>query len=272
MTPEHTTPEPNAAEAPDPFYVGYLPAPEAHRAGVKRCVILIGVWLAFCAFALVLTMRSPGTGVWDNANERSWTGLLLTSPYPMLITDEGTLLVVGMGKHGVHERLEPHSGHRVTLRGYELQREGRRMIELAQDAPAQLTNAATETPALHVMDLEPIDLTGEIIDGKCFLGAMKPGDGFAHRSCAVLCIRGGLPPMFNDDNDENNDRLPLLIIDDSTQLPEPVLAHVATRVHLKARRASIGTLPVLLVDSGTIERSDRLFTSPDAVLIEQGTD
>jgi hypothetical protein len=25
---------------------------------------------------------------------------------------------------------------------------------------------------------------------------MKPGDGKTHKACAVLCIRGGIPPIF----------------------------------------------------------------------------
>ena len=36
-------------------------------------------------------------------------------------------------------------------------------------------------------------LVGEIVDTKCYLGAMKPGRGKPHRSCASLCIRGGIP-------------------------------------------------------------------------------
>ncbi len=36
-------------------------------------------------------------------------------------------------------------------------------------------------------------LQGEIVDTKCYLGAMKPGRGKPHRGCASLCIRGGIP-------------------------------------------------------------------------------
>ena len=36
-------------------------------------------------------------------------------------------------------------------------------------------------------------LVGEIVDTKCYLGAMKPGRGKPHRDCASLCIRGGIP-------------------------------------------------------------------------------
>ena len=39
-------------------------------------------------------------------------------------------------------------------------------------------------------------LAGEIIDPKCYFGAMKPGEGKIHKACATLCLRGGIPPMF----------------------------------------------------------------------------
>jgi hypothetical protein len=39
-------------------------------------------------------------------------------------------------------------------------------------------------------------LTGEIIDPKCYLGAMNPGEGKPHRSCAIRCISGGIMPVL----------------------------------------------------------------------------
>ena len=39
-------------------------------------------------------------------------------------------------------------------------------------------------------------LQGEIIDPKCYFGVMKPGNGKIHRSCAVRCISGGIPPVL----------------------------------------------------------------------------
>jgi hypothetical protein len=38
-----------------------------------------------------------------------------------------------------------------------------------------------------------VTLTGEIVDSKCFLGVMVPGEGVTHRGCAALCLRGGIP-------------------------------------------------------------------------------
>jgi hypothetical protein len=39
-------------------------------------------------------------------------------------------------------------------------------------------------------------VAGEICDGKCYAGAMRPGTGLAHKACALLCVDGGAPPVF----------------------------------------------------------------------------
>ena len=39
-------------------------------------------------------------------------------------------------------------------------------------------------------------LEGEIVGAKCHLGVMNPGSGLVHRSCAALCLRGGVPPLL----------------------------------------------------------------------------
>lgn len=261
-TPDQNTP-PTTAQ--DPFYVGYLPAPEPHRRSVRLAIILVAVWFVFCAFILVLSARTPGTATWNTSNEMSWTGLLLEEPYPTLITDDDTLLVVSMGKSGAHDQLAGAFGKHITLRGYELQRQGRRMIELVSDSiePA----SGTHTPAtLNLLDEQPSEFVGEIIDGKCYLGAMKPGDGFAHRACAVLCLRGGLPPMFAESG-QSQGRLPLLIIDGKAQIPSEQYHLVATRVRLMARRATLGQLPVLVVDSRSIEQADGFLGMPKSIIV-----
>jgi hypothetical protein len=37
---------------------------------------------------------------------------------------------------------------------------------------------------------------GEIVDAKCYYGAMNPGNLKTHRACAIVCIKGGIPPVL----------------------------------------------------------------------------
>jgi len=45
-------------------------------------------------------------------------------------------------------------------------------------------------------DLGAVTLAGEIVDSKCYLGVMNPGQGKVHRDCAARCLSGGIPPIF----------------------------------------------------------------------------
>lgn len=255
-------------EHTDPFYVGYRPAPSEHRRAMKSFIILLALWLSMMGCVLVLTQRDPGDAVWDISNERTWSGTLVEHPYPMLIPDDpattSAMFVVAMGKRGAQDRLSAGYGHRVTLRGYELQREGRRMIELAESPDTiQIGQPAAAQPAPATTPSEsPIELVGEIIDGKCYLGAMKPGDGFGHRACAMLCLRGGLPPMFVAEGETGRTLYPLLIVDNSTQLDESTMSKVARRVRLRARTATIAGLPVLYTSAQEIELADDFIGHP----------
>jgi hypothetical protein len=232
-------------------------------------IIIICVWTLLSALLLVLAQRSPGEAVWDISNEKAWSGLLTDDPYPILVTPEESLLVVSMGKVGAHDRLAPYFGTQVTLSGYELEREGRRMIELSPNGIAPATTVAQiDLPTLEVLDDQPALHTGEIIDGKCFLGAMKPGDGFAHRSCAILCLKGGLPPMFAPDGLDADRQFPLVILEGKALLPEELHQFVACRIELRAHRARFGTIPLLLIAPDTIRVVEHTHQRSRGLLIE----
>ena len=222
-------------------------------------VSVITLWLLCMSFVIVLTQRSPGRAVWDVGNEQEWSGVLIGSPYPILIPDqpeEAALLVVGMGKFGAQDALTDAFNHRVTLRGFELWRDGRHLIELTPEPDAVVIEEAVdnnEIPTLQLIEEELIDLVGEITDGKCYLGAMKPGDGYGHRSCAALCLHGGLPPMFVAESDVGGILYPLLIVDGSSTLDADVISLVASRVRVRGQRGTIAGLPVITTHKRDIE-------------------
>ena len=67
------------------------------------------------------------------------------------------------------------------------------MIELV---PGSLTGGKEGLPTNGREDLGEVQLTGEIVDSKCYFGVMNPGGGKVHRDCAARCISGGIPPAF----------------------------------------------------------------------------
>ena len=68
------------------------------------------------------------------------------------------------------------------------------MIELVNDSIA--ASAEMRQVPAPATNLGTFTLTGEIVDSKCYLGVMNPGNGKVHRDCAVRCLSGGIPPIF----------------------------------------------------------------------------
>jgi len=247
-------------DKPDEFYVGYLPMPAGDRRFIKAAIFTLVLSMLGIAAILVLTMRDPGDARWETGKVQSWSGVLLEHPYPMLVPENqksSALFVISMGKRGAHDRLSAHFGKKVTLSGYELSRDGRRLIELLDTPDAiEPLESVSPSPKGEMNHIKHTILTGEIVDGKCYLGAMKPGDGMGHQSCAALCIKGGLPPMFVANTDEGDLVYYLLLIDGSTQLPDHILAMLGRPVTIEGDIAMMQGIPILQTTASLVTRSD----------------
>src|SRR6185295_631154 len=101
-----------------------------------------------------------------------------------------TYLIASNEKRGAEAALGVTPDGPVKLSGFSISRAGVGMIELAADDVAVIAEtAAIDEPARELHGGG--ELEGEIVDSKCWLGAMRPGEGHLHKSCASLCIRGG---------------------------------------------------------------------------------
>src|SRR5208283_1131726 len=103
-------------------------------------------------------------------------------------------LLVAPGKHGADGLVAGFDGKQVRLQGQLIYRQGGTMVEIT---PGSIS-AIDLKPALQetTRDLGPVTVTGEIVDSKCYLGVMNPGQGKVHRDCAARCLSGGIPPIF----------------------------------------------------------------------------
>ncbi len=244
-------------DQPNPFYVGYLPLPRAHKRFLLGFITICVISSLALSFGIAIAQRDPGATQVFSSTGSTWVGTIYESPYPMLVDDGGEIhLLIGLGKYGEHDRIKPWIGKRCEVSGYALAREHRRAIQLdVHDSTiAQAQGPTHSLPNPIQIDDEPIEFVGEIVDGKCYLGAMKPGDGKAHKACATLCILGRLPPMFVDEHIQENDMLPLVLVDGSTDLPKSSLELVGERVRFVGKRSSIGSLTLINIDSKDIQR------------------
>jgi hypothetical protein len=191
------------------FFVGYLPTPAGLRGFIRGAVAVLLLAGAALAVVLATQQRLPGRGSWALDTEIELTGQIVSDPAPMIraADENGTVrsaLIVLEGKHGAAALAQEFAGEIVTVRGTTIERDGVRMIEIVGEPtrPALSRSPLIAAPTLSAVSR--VTLRGEIIDPKCFLGAMKPGEGKTHKACATLCIRGGIPPMFASLDERGN--------------------------------------------------------------------
>src|ERR1051325_3803823 len=116
----------------DDFYVGYLPKAPA---GLGRTVARIagGLVLAGCIAGAVLTFDQPpfAASKFEYGEYRDYAGVIEEWPYPMLVSDNASFLLVAPGKHGLSDTVKGLQGKHVQLKGSLIERAPDRMIEAA---------------------------------------------------------------------------------------------------------------------------------------------
>jgi hypothetical protein len=233
--------------AENDFFIGWLPVPRTSIPRLRLAAIVIISFAVGSALALALPQRHPGTGTWDDI-VTTYEGVITAEPYAMLrtIAPDGSIMTVFLveeGKHGARERAQVLEGSSVRVTGTLLHRDGLEMLELLPgDTGLQSALLPEETLAqLRVpssVTVGPSTLHGEIVDSKCYLGGMKPGEGKTHRGCARLCLQGGIPPMFR-----TRDGQLLLLCDAEGQELEPQYFDLAgSSITISGIRVRMGNL------------------------------
>jgi hypothetical protein len=244
------------ANGADDFYVGYLPTPKSH-AGLLRVLLPIMVLGLGALVAMVSSSQpDPGKAVWRSEIE-SFTGTLLTAPWPMVVTSDsgGTtgrvVLLVEEGKHGAQARAAALANRVVTVKGLVLTRDHRVILELVPgpDAITAVDGVSAVPPSTENLN-QTVTLTGEIIDSKCYHGAMKPGQGKTHKACATVCIGNGIPAMFLASDGE----VYLFAPTEGDGLDEDSLSKIGEPVEIRASVSRLADTRVLTVAPGTVRR------------------
>src|ERR1700739_4711060 len=168
------------------FYVGYVPkAPIALARFVRKIVIALGFLAVTVALVLVVGQMPFANAAFEYGKARSFEGVIETQPFPVLLVARpgvagqqekySRYLLGAPGKHGADELMAGLNGKHVRCQGQLIYREGETMVEIAPGSIA-VTDTAT-TVAESTKDLGAEMLTGEIVDSKCYLGVMNPGQG-----------------------------------------------------------------------------------------------
>lgn len=246
---------PDAPSEPG-FYVGYLPLPPGHRSFLLRLLPALAVVLLGAGALVALNQRDPGPALWEDGTPVTRDGLLLAEPYPMLLPADGgmPIFLVEVGKIGAQARAAPKAGRLIRVTGWRLSREGREILELVpgDEALAEIAGVPPLAPAPTLAG--PLTIEGEIVDTKCYLGAMKPGDGKTHKACATLCVRNGIPPVLITHDAAGAVQWRLLVSETGGPLGEWILPYVGEPVRLQGAAAQAGPLAFLRLAPGGITR------------------
>jgi hypothetical protein len=242
------------------FYVGYLPkAPSGIARRIRAVVVFLLVFAAIAAIVFARVQRTFAPSVFEYGKLGTFEGIIEASPYPILIVEEpgsaepgaSRYLLVAEGKHGANSQMAAFAGKTVQLRGTKIYRDNQAMIEVVTGSISVMGDSKQRRAASK--ELGNFELTGEIVDSKCYLGVMNPGYGKVHRDCAVRCLSGGIPPVFA--TNDFNGRPAILILTDHSKAPLPkeaFLGRVAQPVRIRG---------------GVVQTGDTLFleTEPSAI-------
>jgi hypothetical protein len=250
----------------DEFYIGWEAKAAPSIGGKVRKVVAVLLLLALLVpVVLAVSQRMIGTSVFEWGTHKNFSGILQTQPYPHLLVPRpgnadglphySTYYLVAPWKFGLdREAIAPLDSKSVTLKGTLIYRGDQTMIEV-QPGTIQATNIAA-TPALPpTMTLGRQTLVGEIVDSKCFLGVMNPGQLTPHRACAIRCISGGVPPVLLVRQRDGPATCLLLVSSEGKPVNQQVLDKVAEPVEITGEIERQGELLILKSDPTTYRRA-----------------
>lgn len=190
---------------PDDFYIGYEERMTPSLAFRFRLFLFLILFVGLMTGVGFVLGQTPFAAAYFEYNRsRPFQGIIRLDPYPRLLIKRPGLsgkslkyssyLLTSPLKFGAEEMAKEFEGKKVVLEGRLLYRHEQTMLEVVPNSIQR--SKEPYTSLLQKTGVKTLTLQGEIIDSKCWTGAMRPGRGKIHRACAVMCIRGGIPPIF----------------------------------------------------------------------------
>lgn len=252
------------------FYIGWQEEmPEETGKFLRRVIIGVGVLVPIIILVVVLFQKPFNDHVFEFGTTISVTGVYIADPVPMLqVTKDKpaqvseSLLLVGFGKIGAQSimaQIEEREGaldlQEITLNGTLIYGDGVALMELTNEADSFEEKTGNYRQPLEIsLSEEQIELTGEILDPKCYFGVMKPGEGKIHKSCAIRCISGGIPPVIRVLQEDDSYDYYLVTGPNGEEVNEDVLPYVGETITIKGNSYKQLDWDVIEIETSTIQR------------------
>lgn len=230
---------------------------------VRPFVALLFVLGIVFAIIFLVGQKPFAKSFFEFGNVKDFEGTVQAKPIPFLLIEKAEknnglptferIPIVSEGKHGADEAIKDFDGQRVKLRGTKIYRDDLQMIEVLADSidksSVEAKNIKEKTESLGTQTLK-----GEIIDSKCYLGVMNPGQSKPHRECAVNCLRGGIPALFVVKDTKGNISELWLLSDEGKPINKEILDYVAEPVEMTGEIKRIGDHLYFHSNPNTIKR------------------
>jgi hypothetical protein len=244
----------------DDFYIGWeaKAAPGIGKT-VRKAVVIVLALALLVPVVLAVSQRMIGASVFEWGTVKKFSGVLKLQPYPHLLVARpgatgaqpgfSTYYLVAPFKFGLdREKLSALDGKNVSLQGTLIYRGNQTMVEALPDSIKAADQQSPSLPGTETIGLGRQTLTGEIVDSKCFLGVMNPGQLTPHRACAIRCISGGVPPVLLVRQKDGPAIYLLLVSADGKPVNKQVLDLVAEPVEITGEVERQGELLILRAD------------------------
>ncbi len=244
------------------FYIGYLPKmPKNSARNIKTFIVAALTAAIGLAFVLWIAQQPFAKGGFEFGAVKDFEGTIQARPVPFLLVEKPEknnglpaferFPLVAEGKHGFDGK--SFDGQKVKLKGTLIYRDDLRMIEVASDSVEK------SSENLNLIEeksdaLGNFTLKGEIVDSKCYLGVMNPGQSKPHRDCAVACLRGGIPPLFIVKDTAGNVSELWLLSKQNESVNKAILDFVAEPVEISGEVSRTGGQLFFKVDPQQIKR------------------
>jgi hypothetical protein len=183
------------------FYIGWQEktSPEIGRR-MRRIILLALLATLAVGIALAVSQRLIGVSTFEWGTIKTFSGTLQVAPYPHLLvrrpgnTDGqesfSCYLLVAPWKFGLKPQvINALDGKSVSLKGTLIYRGDQTMIEVVDGS--MLADQKTPRSSLpEVIRLGQHTFSGEIVDSKCFLGVMNPGQPFLLMAASCRVVQG----------------------------------------------------------------------------------
>lgn len=252
------------------FFIGWEPkVPPLQRRFLYDRLFGIFAFVFSLALLIPYMQRRYEPSFYNYMTKGEFEGVFIADPVPSLkVNRPGTIgedqeknsnyLLVNPRKYGFSdENTGELDGQYIRFTGALIFNRTQTMIEVDRKS---IEIAPSNPNEIHepekLVNLGRYKLTGEIVDSKCFYGALNPGFGKPHRACAVRSIANGVPPLLLIRSETGEARELIVLGKDKTMIGRLILDRVGVPVQVVGDVYKWGDKYVIETEPALIESLD----------------